>query len=621
MSRHKHTPSTASIGLGDLSFQGALVAPPVLGACAAVLAVYSALGVRGNLGWSVPWIFPSFEVGPGDVGFLGIIWLLLLTWFSRRVGLQKPTDKEQSAKQYEPTLSQLLVSPTYATFGHLLWGAAAGVATRKISPTALPTSSYVVPLVAIVLSAIYHIFIAFLTAVYLAVPIGFLLLLLGGVGPIACSYPNATCAWPVQSWGGFFKSLFWMGGSAALWMFIFDVFYGMKCIQAMRKTILRVELSPVRFRDENLGSAPMLRILHLSDLHCVGAPSDSRCEAPGKSPFGNADIERRLATLDTELERCDVLLLTGDLTDTGDALQWNAMRSMASKWPTHIRRKVFVVPGNHDINFITHGWRSSLYRDTEQLNGRQLRQAHFAAFARLFVQPGDTLSSPAFGDALHESAEAWFDKWRSAMVRYRRSMRKGVAGVATGNALEWQVPIWTRKICVRGAKYALIGMDTSNWGYTVISNALGTTAEARQFLLAQCATKVAAEGYLPVIVGHHAMLPIYERGPRSLTDFWEPLFTAGAAQPNGDVWFEHLLQQIPAPGFVYLHGHRHVARHIGTEPRQGQRAFLLAAPSLLFGDEWDGQRYKVATLHSIALQQDGSHTTSLNVKSIQLHCK
>jgi len=91
---------------------------------------------------------------------------------------------------------------------------------------------------------------------------------------------------------------------------------------------------------------PALTICHLSDLHLTSREDDCRSEFRlwGKLAGMNAAFRKLVNT--TEVQACDCLVITGDITDRGELEAWRIF------WQTlqaaGLIDRVLVLPGNHD---------------------------------------------------------------------------------------------------------------------------------------------------------------------------------------------------------------------------------------------------------------------------------
>jgi hypothetical protein len=99
--------------------------------------------------------------------------------------------------------------------------------------------------------------------------------------------------------------------------------------------------------------ALVVRVAHLSDLHIVGERYGYRMEAGTNGPRGNRPLRVALRKLDAidETAPLDRVLLTGDITDAGTRAEWAAFIDLLRYCP-ELRRRLSLVPGNHDVNII-----------------------------------------------------------------------------------------------------------------------------------------------------------------------------------------------------------------------------------------------------------------------------
>jgi 3',5'-cyclic AMP phosphodiesterase CpdA len=88
---------------------------------------------------------------------------------------------------------------------------------------------------------------------------------------------------------------------------------------------------------------PTHRLLHLSDTHVV---------PEGELLHGAVDsltnLQRALATVEESGEHPDVVVLTGDLTDTGDPAAYRRLRAAVEESAARMGAEVVYVMGNHD---------------------------------------------------------------------------------------------------------------------------------------------------------------------------------------------------------------------------------------------------------------------------------
>ncbi len=98
-------------------------------------------------------------------------------------------------------------------------------------------------------------------------------------------------------------------------------------------------------------SFPTTRVAHLSDLHIVAGRYDYRMESGLLGPQGNACIREALRKVLTIQAQAPLgrIFLTGDVTDAGTRAEWAEFLDLLQEHP-EIRSRVYLVPGNHDVN-------------------------------------------------------------------------------------------------------------------------------------------------------------------------------------------------------------------------------------------------------------------------------
>jgi Calcineurin-like phosphoesterase len=99
--------------------------------------------------------------------------------------------------------------------------------------------------------------------------------------------------------------------------------------------------------------APIVRVAHLSDLHIVGERYGHRMEAGTDGPRGNRSIRsalRKLGAIHASAP-LDRVAMTGDITDAGTRSEWAEFIDLLRGCPD-LRRRLSLVPGNHDVNIV-----------------------------------------------------------------------------------------------------------------------------------------------------------------------------------------------------------------------------------------------------------------------------
>jgi 3',5'-cyclic AMP phosphodiesterase CpdA len=94
-------------------------------------------------------------------------------------------------------------------------------------------------------------------------------------------------------------------------------------------------------------SRSQYQIIHLSDLHLTSDEEAQRTEPRIFGALTGMNRNFRELLKAEELQKADLVVVTGDVTDTGDAsawqIFWNAVRAEG------LDGRILVVPGNHDV--------------------------------------------------------------------------------------------------------------------------------------------------------------------------------------------------------------------------------------------------------------------------------
>lgn len=89
------------------------------------------------------------------------------------------------------------------------------------------------------------------------------------------------------------------------------------------------------------------RIVHLSDLHLTRSDGFARSEPDLLRPLKGMNRAFRSILATPGLQRADLVLVTGDITDRGDTRSWQEFTAAAIA--AGIADKLVLVPGNHDV--------------------------------------------------------------------------------------------------------------------------------------------------------------------------------------------------------------------------------------------------------------------------------
>ncbi len=89
------------------------------------------------------------------------------------------------------------------------------------------------------------------------------------------------------------------------------------------------------------------RIIHLSDLHLTRTDGVARSEPNLLRPLRGMNRSFRRLLQQPAVRRADLLLVTGDVTDRGDAASWQVFCDAVRE--AGLGGRVAVIPGNHDV--------------------------------------------------------------------------------------------------------------------------------------------------------------------------------------------------------------------------------------------------------------------------------
>ena len=91
-------------------------------------------------------------------------------------------------------------------------------------------------------------------------------------------------------------------------------------------------------------------VAHLSDLH-VKSSDDIVTIEQSNVPV-NSQLSLLLADNRDVICSIDIIIVSGDITDSGDVVEWNNFFKIVKPLWTEIQDRIVLVPGNHDVNII-----------------------------------------------------------------------------------------------------------------------------------------------------------------------------------------------------------------------------------------------------------------------------
>jgi len=327
---------------------------------------------------------------------------------------------------------------------------------------------------------------------------------------------------------------------------------------------------------------PTWRVAHLSDLHVVGERYGFRIESGRSGPCGNERLGRvfaRLEAIDAE-RSLELLLITGDLTDSGRSTEWAEFLATLARYP-QLAARTLVLPGNHDVNVVDRTNPARL--DLPTSPGKRLRQMR--ALSAIAAVQGDRVRvvDPVTGQLGHTLSSA-LAPYRQAIAAFADA---GTFRLSAGLAQVWAnvFPMVLPPHTEDGLGVVLLNSSaeahfsfTNALGLVPVGQARGIAAAARQFPRAHW------------IVALHHHLVEYPKAAKALSE------RIGTALINGS-WFVRQLQPLGGR-IVAMHGHRHVD-WLGE--CAGIR--IISAPSPVMEATNDKPTY--FQLHTLAAGPDG----------------
>jgi predicted MPP superfamily phosphohydrolase len=284
------------------------------------------------------------------------------------------------------------------------------------------------------------------------------------------------------------------------------------------------------------------RIAHLSDLHVVGERYGFRIESGRSGPCGNHRLSRALAQLNGvhATHPLDVILITGDVTDSGRSAEWAEFLDALARCP-HLAERVLILPGNHDLNVVDRANPARL--DLPTSPSKRLRQLRaLSAMAALqgervrTVDRTDEHLGPTLADAV-------------------RPYQARIAEFADAGSLLLSMPLaelWADVFPLvvppqTDAGLGIILLNSNAETHFSFTNALGliSTEQTRGIEVAMTQYPQACW----VIALHHHPVE-YPRAAKALSE------RIGTTLINGS-WFVRRLRPF-AGRLVLMHGHRHI---------------------------------------------------------------
>lgn len=343
--------------------------------------------------------------------------------------------------------------------------------------------------------------------------------------------------------------------------------------------------------------ASLVRVAHLSDLHVVGERYGYRMEAGTDGPRGNQCIRsalRKLAAIhaSTPLDR---VLMTGDITDAGTRAEWAAFIDLLRGCP-ELRRRLSLVPGNHDVNIIDRTNPGRL--DLPWSAGQSLRKLRVVLALDAFggdrahvVDHGSGALGPTLGDYLRQGGRT---------EQLRALAERGVTRGRREMAKVWEAIFPLVEPPGPDEEYGLILLNSNARSHFSLTNAIGVVSPSQIKALKLVLQRTSPRPWL--ILLHHQIVEY----PVVSISLRERIGLALVNAPD--------LVAVLAPHarrVIVLHGHRH-RDWVGV----CGNIVLCSAPSTSLGtagvDKYRGSFH----IHQLSVEASGLRLTATERVSV-----
>jgi 3',5'-cyclic AMP phosphodiesterase CpdA len=324
------------------------------------------------------------------------------------------------------------------------------------------------------------------------------------------------------------------------------------------------------------------RVAHLSDIHQVGEQYGFRIESGRRGPRGNGRFARimdRIAAID-KANRLDIILISGDMTDAGLAVEWAAFLDAVDRHPA-LAHRMLILPGNHDLNIVDRLNPARL--DLRFSPIKRLRQMRALSAVAAIQGERVLVVDPSVGK-LHRTLAQALAPHRQSIAEFadRGGMR---LSLGLGRLWDEQFPMVLPP--VQGDGLGVVLLNSNAETHFSFTNALGLVS-VEQTRRLEAVFREFPRAHWIVALHHHLV-----EYPMSVAAFSERI---GTALINGS-WFVRKIKAL-APRAVVMHGHRHVD-WIGTCGKLP----IISAPSPVMGSTDEASTYFL--IHTLTADASG----------------
>lgn len=314
------------------------------------------------------------------------------------------------------------------------------------------------------------------------------------------------------------------------------------------------------------------RIYHLSDMHITRGTDVATTE--NEKSFVKDKVLQKIIKLIEVADKngpSTPIIITGDITDTGDAVEWERFWYFFSPY----RKRLVIVPGNHDINIVGYG-EASLRKvaDERHFRGRIIRlENYFKAVACLPSASVRCLSldegqSPLLVPLQEELNTIMLEKARG------RSYFQKLCGI-------FPLIFEINQLDSNGLKIMVVGWNSVKTSNLALFNTQGAVSanQIKSFKLITAAldSRYGCGAYNIIHAIHHKIT--MPKDIKYFTDLPPKKHRIQVASMVLENAAELVSTLTPKNKFtVLLHGHHHVRFH-GSIGHDGCKIDLVSAPS------------------------------------------
>jgi 3',5'-cyclic AMP phosphodiesterase CpdA len=325
-------------------------------------------------------------------------------------------------------------------------------------------------------------------------------------------------------------------------------------IDAWRPSPLREGLWPT----DSSVQGPVLTLAHWSDLHITPSDGIGRTDG-GKS--GNPALRSVVDRFAARIAQTDMLLITGDITDSGDREEWRQFFDIVDsiQCPAMV-----ILPGNHDVNIVSRTERLAF--ETRESPLRKLRLIRtMAAIDR--VQGHNAFVLLRNNKLL--SVREYLRLYSLRLNAFAANPDNSPDGFDPLRVWEGLFPM---AIDLPQCGMTLILLDSNDTSSSIVTNAFGRLPPVTLARLAKLLRIF--HGRAPIIaLHHHIALPPSVRAKGFQNRLFERAMTLQDARTFARFMKDHGCS-------IAFHGHRHI-RYLGsTDSIQ-----VISARSTTLGDE------------------------------------